>query len=229
MAEPSELFRATFMGAGIGSPVQECSCGRTVYSDSDCYDEGELERLKAQHEKNPKQYEYHADCDAVVSYQIMGRAYWEMRRLRTTRQQRWKRGVANRIYLYPWELASMDEYSTSVPSGTTPFKMWRRDLRSRITKEQHAQMERGQFRDEDWRVGQYYSLPDPTRIGIRWFEVVLLEGPEPAGYVSPDWSNYQRWLREAAAEREAEWRRQSPSFDSVKVTARELRARRIDG
>lgn len=111
-----------------------------------------------------------------------------------------------RIRLYPWELDSMDEYSSSIPSGTTPFKMWKRDLRGRLTQ---AQL--NQLHAEDWIVGQYIPhYSDPNLVSIRWFTVVFIEGPVPAIYVPPDWSNYQRWLIEAKAEREAEWLLQSP-------------------
>lgn len=78
--------------------------------------------------------------------------------------------MANHIRLYPWELASMSEYSCSLPSGTVLWKMWARDRNfgKRTTK-------------KDWCVGQYapYEGPLPDRIGIRWFEVQILEGPEP--------------------------------------------------
>jgi len=40
------------------------------------------------------------------------------------------------------------------------------------------------------------QLGEPGEVGIRWFEVQLLEGPMPPGWEAPDWSNYERWRSE---------------------------------
>jgi hypothetical protein len=111
--------------------------------------------------------------------------------------------MANRIRLYPWELESMPEYSSTLPTGTTLWKMWKRNLNE--TYNHAAALACKPLKPVVWWIGQYVphtgKLPD--RIGIRWFEVQLLEGPEPSGYVPPDWSNYDRWKRERDAERRA--------------------------
>ena len=129
------------------------------------------------------------------------------------------------IKLFPWELASMDEYSCSLPSGTTMWKMWKNNWNAYAvgvtctncgfvgrasTASRPASTHCpgcktdglvGTRLPEHWFVGQYIPCDIPGQIGIRWHEVVLLEGPKPASYVSPDWSNYQRWQKERKAER----------------------------
>lgn len=102
------------------------------------------------------------------------------------------------LFLYPWELASMDEYSSSLPSATTIGKVWkRRDFRN----------PRGR-----WIVGMYAFNVEPETARDRrlhpngwtrilWFDVVLREGPEPPGYRAPDWSNYAAWKTERDVER----------------------------
>ena len=87
------------------------------------------------------------------------------------------------IFLYRWELSTMPEYSTSIPTGTVPWKMWR-----------HRE-------GADWYVGQYVEVEDPKVMGIRWFRVVLREGPVPRGYHAPDWDNHERWKRDRRADR----------------------------
>lgn len=121
--------------------------------------------------------------------------------------------MPNRIRLYLWELMSMPEYSTSIPTGTTPFKMWRRDdgLRLRhvlAERYRHAKLAdnesecaalKAEFEalpEHTWRVGQYYPVEDPKVIGIRWYDVQPLEGPAPKSYCPPDWSNFERYKRE---------------------------------
>lgn len=77
------------------------------------------------------------------------------------------------LFLYPWELESMPEYSASLPTGTTIGKFWRSRYGS------------------GWYVGAYIEDPDdrPNSRGIVWFEVVLRHGPEPFRYDPPDWHN----------------------------------------
>lgn len=87
------------------------------------------------------------------------------------------------IKLFPWELESMPEYSTSLPTGTTVWKMWKRKI------------------VDQWVVGQYIPCEEPGMIGTRWYEVLLKEGTKPAGYVPPDWSNYARWKKDREAEK----------------------------
>lgn len=85
----------------------------------------------------------------------------------------------HRIRIFSWQLDSMPEYTDSLPTSTTPFKMWKC---ARFTAE-------GQL----WFVGQFYPVDDPDQMGVRWFEVTYLAGPPPPGWQAPDWSNYQRW------------------------------------
>jgi hypothetical protein len=105
----------------------------------------------------------------------------------------------NEIRLFLHELESMDEYSHSIPTGTTTFKMWRRRQYMWGTVGVYTEF-----------VGQYvpdnkYGRPYPAnRIGIRWYKVVLRYGPAPRSYFAPDWSNYQRFRKEAEEERRKE-------------------------
>jgi len=91
------------------------------------------------------------------------------------------------IRLYLHELESMPEYSRSIPTGTTLWKMWRRNT------------------NDGWYVGQYVppsklkSSRGVDLIGIRWFRVVLKHGPPPPVYRTPDWDNYARHKRELEA------------------------------
>lgn len=94
-----------------------------------------------------------------------------------------------RIYLYPWELRSMPEYSTTLPTGTTTWKMWKRNV---LARGEHG----GLVATDEWLVGQYVPCDDPNYIGIRWHEVHLKAGPEPRIYRPPDWSNMDRYRRE---------------------------------
>ena len=84
-----------------------------------------------------------------------------------------------KLYLYPWVLDSMPEYSLTLPTGTTIGKVWR-----------------SRFKKSGWIVGMYVEAPDPNMVGILWFGVELLSGPAPRSYFPPDWSNYEQWLKE---------------------------------
>lgn len=101
----------------------------------------------------------------------------------------------NEIRLFAWELDSMPIYSTTNPSGTTPFKMWRRNRNVYgVDPVQRRDIE------PEWIVCQYLE-PVKIREGrrfvwvspIRTFRVVLRSGPAPRLYSPPDWSNYARW------------------------------------
>jgi hypothetical protein len=120
----------------------------------------------------------------------------------------------NEIRLYLYELLSMPDYSSTMPTSTTPFKMWRRNnnvaMRIRISEsrcgrdmaiDEYLKLKAKllkKYDGEDWFVGQYYPIDTPGRIGIRWFKVVLKEGPMPSGWQAPDWDNLQRWRKERA-------------------------------
>ena len=87
------------------------------------------------------------------------------------------------IHLFPWELESIDDYSCSLPTGTTSWKMWRRGLVDRPV--------RNPIDPAEWRVGQYLE-PIGDRVPIRWFAVVVRRGPKPQY-----WSDLQRWKQRA--------------------------------
>lgn len=96
----------------------------------------------------------------------------------------------------------MDEYSVSLPTGTTPFKMWRCCTRRErdFNYGGYSPKPSNPLRAEEWIVGQYLE-PIGDRVPIRWFDVVLRYGPKPPYYAPPDWSNYARWKRDFDAER----------------------------
>ena len=71
------------------------------------------------------------------------------------------------IRLYRYELEALPEYSCTMPSGTTEWKMWR------------CNESFGTQRPASWIVGQYVPHKDPTKIGIRVFQIEFLEGPAP--------------------------------------------------
>ena len=88
----------------------------------------------------------------------------------------------NEIRLFEWELASMSEYSCSIPSGTVLWKMWSRNNTAYGPKGAAP----------EWLVGQYIPCKKNDRVGIRWFKVVFRSGPKPRQYTAPDWDNYHR-------------------------------------
>lgn len=73
----TKAFKNHMLSGGIGSPTLECSCGRTVFSDSDCYDPGELERLIKLKAAKPTHYVYLEGDDAVVGHNVLGKFYVE--------------------------------------------------------------------------------------------------------------------------------------------------------
>lgn len=87
------------------------------------------------------------------------------------------------ISLFKWQLDSMPNYSATLPSATTSFKMWRRDVNEprRHQGEHDASPE--------WWVGQYYPIDLPGKTGIHWFDTRLLQGPMPLDWEPPDWHN----------------------------------------
>lgn len=121
----------------------------------------------------------------------------------------------NTIRLYAHDLESMPEYSSTLPTGTTLWKIWRRlELHAGgFSAPPHARedlqrhVSAGVPVEERWFVGQYVPCREhgercPDHVGIRWFRVVLRAGPAPPAYRAPDWSNYARFQRERASEKE---------------------------
>lgn len=94
------------------------------------------------------------------------------------------------LYLFAWELESMPEYSTTLPTGTTVGKLWKRNL--------NVHHRRAEPR---WLVCMYGPDSDPKMVAIWHAEVVLRHGPAPRVYRPPDWSYYEGWKLERAAER----------------------------
>lgn len=94
--------------------------------------------------------------------------------------------MRNEIRLFIWELMSMGEYSSTLPTGTTVWKQWRR----RVDAEPSG-----------FVVGQYVPCDERDRrgraqVGIRWYRVVLKHGPFPRrGYRPPDWDRYEYYKR----------------------------------
>jgi hypothetical protein len=96
-----------------------------------------------------------------------------------------KKQRKNEIRLFVWELESMPEYSSSLPTGQVLFKMWRRAIQDLRTRAVVA-----------WQAGQYVPCRIPGNVGIRWFDVVLRAGPKPPAWEAPDWNNRARYQRE---------------------------------
>ena len=120
------------------------------------------------------------------------------------------------LRIFWWQLQSMPEYSTTLPSGTTLFKMWKRNVNDSWLLQQA-----GRPRAEPlWVVGQYHPIELPGEVGIRWFDLQMLEGPEPPEWRAPDWANTARWEREFDAER---LKRPPPREAAVAVKAKEAR------
>lgn len=71
------------------------------------------------------------------------------------------------IRLYRYELEALPEYSCTMPSGQTDWKMWR------------CNESFGTRRPESWIVAQYVPIENPTKVGIRVFNIEFLEGPAP--------------------------------------------------
>lgn len=71
------------------------------------------------------------------------------------------------IRLYRYELKALPEYSCSMPTGTTHWKMW------------SCNESFGTRRPDSWIVAQYVPHKNPEVVGVRVFKIEFLEGPEP--------------------------------------------------
>lgn len=56
----------------------------------------------------------------------------------------------------------LPEYSCSFPTGTTIGKRWKR-------KKNYCD------ESEGWIVGEYYDIGNQTEVGIRWYDVKVIE------------------------------------------------------
>lgn len=72
----TEWFLDAFCGVMGGSPTAECGCGRTLYSDSEYYDEGEREALDHRARRTPSRTVY-LGYDSVSHREINGVTYVE--------------------------------------------------------------------------------------------------------------------------------------------------------
>lgn len=75
-------------------------------------------------------------------------------------------------YVTQEEFNRLDEYSTSVPTGKTIGKIWKR-----------REPWRAQGKEARWFLGEYVTLPNETKfIGIRWRDLVVGEPVEFLDY-----------------------------------------------
>jgi len=118
----------------------------------------------------------------------------------------------------------MPEYSCSLPSGTTLYKVWKSNTNAfavgirctncSLTGRSNSHNLPGPMCPKckqdtltkfnlpaQWFIGMYVPDSQPGMIGIRWFDVITLEGPRPPNYSPPDWSNYDRWKRDREQEK----------------------------
>jgi len=97
------------------------------------------------------------------------------------------------LILDHWMLDSMDEYSSTLPSGTTIGKFWKRAVYESATCDSvHRLVFCG------WRIGCYgWEEPDPYNgkpsVRILWFDATLRSGPAPVNYPRIDWSNFGQY------------------------------------
>ena len=79
--------------------------------------------------------------------------------------------MADRVFLSTAQLRVLPEYSTSLPTGTTPGKQWRRAVRPWQTSP-----------SAEWLLGEY-GEPYPEghkhhgKIPIFWREIVVVDAP----------------------------------------------------
>lgn len=80
------------------------------------------------------------------------------------------------------ELLKLPEYSTSLPTGQTIGKRWRRDDNFMARRNVgHLHFFDGYLQPEDygvrWVIGEYVSDTEPGYIGISWARVELIKDP----------------------------------------------------
>lgn len=77
------------------------------------------------------------------------------------------------------ELTELYEYSTSIPTGTTIGKRWRRNLNAYV----RPQVTHLHFFDSVpvrevlpplWVIGEYVACDEPGMVGIKWFRTELV-------------------------------------------------------
>ena len=100
------------------------------------------------------------------------------------------------LFLFSWELASMSEYSTTIPSGTTIGTLWKCNVNY---KPQPGWSLVPDHSNPRWVVRMYSEHEDPNRVSIIQFTVIMRHGPPPHVYRAPDWSFFEGWKKEARA------------------------------
>lgn len=62
------------------------------------------------------------------------------------------------VFMTKAEMKALLDYSTTLPTGTTVGKQWRRRDRESTS---------------GWTMGEYLDHPDPNKVRIRWREIAL--------------------------------------------------------
>lgn len=70
------------------------------------------------------------------------------------------------IRLTPREFDELLGYDTSLPTGTTPGKRWKRNANWYI-----------RTATPEWWMGEYYEIDDKTKMGIHWRRIEILGAP----------------------------------------------------
>lgn len=73
------------------------------------------------------------------------------------------------------EFKKLPEYSTTLPTGTTPGKLWKREQSEMRGTEDYKRL--------GWYIGEYEDIPgDPNHIAINWYKITHIIIP-PTAYV----------------------------------------------
>ena len=94
----------------------------------------------------------------------------------------------------------MGEYSCSIPTGTTAWKMWKCNMNAYP----NPGLSGKPAREPRWVIGQY-GEPEGDSVPIRWFVVVMKHGPRPLRYSAPDWNNFKRFNFDYNKEKDREY------------------------
>lgn len=75
----------------------------------------------------------------------------------------------------PWEFQQLPEYSTSLPTGTTIGKTWKRALMRALPPDPMSSFPRAEPTGE-WSLGEYVPHPEPGQVGIKWRALLVVAG-----------------------------------------------------
>lgn len=99
----TEIFGTVF-GSGGGGIVRECECGRvhysSQYSDANCFDEGELERLEQWTETQPDRYISHDHSIGTMMIPFVGEVVYDCPCERAEKAERILQSQAARLARY---------------------------------------------------------------------------------------------------------------------------------